>query len=199
MFSDLKGKVVLVTGAGKGAGRSIAEAFASNGACLAINDLTPINLDDTESAIRAAGGQVKAYVVDVTKKMPIQGLINTVMDDWGRIDILVNCAQVKPTSTLLEMDDWDWQRTLDVNLTGVFLLMQSVGRVMRTRGGGRILNIGPRSQSGSELAAYAAGKAGLIELSTRAKQEFSEYGIQVHLIDPDGKIDVIEQALSFCG
>ena len=134
MFSDLKGKVVLVTGAGKGAGRSIADAFASNGACLAINDLTPINLDDTESAYPAAGGQVKAYVVDVTKKMPIQGLINTVMDDWGRIDILVNCAQVKPTSTLLEMDDWDWQRTLDVNLTGVFLLMQSVGRVMRTRG-----------------------------------------------------------------
>lgn len=199
MITNLEGKVILVTGAGKGVGRSIAQAFASRGASLAINDLTPINLDQTEAAIRATGGQVKAYIVDVTKKMPIQGLVNTVLDDWGRIDILVNCAQVKPTSTLLDMDDWDWQRTLDVNLTGVFLLMQSVGRVMRTQGGGRILTIGTHSQSElKQQAAYTVSKAGLTELCTRAKQEFHEYGIQVHLIDPDGKIDIIELALDYC-
>ncbi len=197
-MADLKGKVVLVTGAGKGAGRSIARAFANHGASLAINDLTPINLDHTETAIRATGGQVKAYIVDVSKKMPIQGLVNSVLDDWDRIDILVNCAQVMPTSSLLDMDDWDWQRTLDVNLTGVFLLIQSVGRVMRTQGGGRMLAISPSSQSGSKRAAYAISKAGLIELISRAKQEFSEYGIQIDLIDPDGKIDIIEQALGFC-
>jgi NAD(P)-dependent dehydrogenase (short-subunit alcohol dehydrogenase family) len=197
-MTDLKGKVVLVTGAGKGAGRAIAQAFANHGASLAINDLTPINLDQTEAGIRAAGGQVKAYVVDVTKKMPIQGLVKTVLDDWGRIDILINCAQVKPTSSLLDMDDWDWQRTLDVNLTGVFLLMQSVGRVMRTQGGGRILTIAPHSFSGPKQAAYAVSKAGLVELSARANQEFSKYDIQVHLINPDEGTDIVEQALSFC-
>jgi len=199
MITDLEGKVILVTGAGKGIGRSIAQTFASFGASLAINDLTPINLDQTEATIHSTGGSVRAYVVDVTKKMPIQGLVNTVLDDWGRIDILVNCAKVKPTTTLLDMDDWDWQRTLDVNLTGVFLMMQSVGRVMRTQGGGRILVIGAHSQSGlNQQAAYAVSKAGLTELCTRFQQEFREYGIQVHLIDPDGKIDIIEQALDYC-
>lgn len=197
-MTHLTGKVVLVTGAGKGNGRAIALAFASHGACLAINDLTPINLDQTEDLIRAGGGQVKSYVVDVTKKMPIQGLVNSLLDDWGRIDILVQCAQVKPSSSLLEMDDWDWQRTLDVNLTGVFLLMQAVGRVMRTQGGGKMLTVGPLTSSEPKQAAYNTSKAGLVELSARAKQEFSELGIQVHLINPDEIIDVSAQALSFC-
>jgi NAD(P)-dependent dehydrogenase (short-subunit alcohol dehydrogenase family) len=195
---ELKGKVVLVTGAGKGAGRAIAQAFASQGANLAINDLTPINLDETEARIRAAGGQVKTYIADVTKKLPIQGLVNTVLDDWGRIDILVNCARVKPASSLLDMDDWDWQRTLDVNLTGVFLLMQSVGRVMRSQGGGKILMIGPGPHSEPHLAAYTIRKTGLVELSARARQEFSEHGIQVQLIDPKDETDLIMQALNFC-
>lgn len=197
-MTDLKGKVVLVTGAGKGAGRAIAQAFANHGASLAINDITPINLDQTEARILSTGGQVKAYVVDVTKKMPIQGLVKTVLDDWSRIDILINCAQVKPVSSLLDMDDWDWQRTLDVNLTGVFLLMQSVGRVMRTQGGGRMLTIAPHSHSEPKQAAYAVSKAGLVELSARANQEFSKYDIQVHLINPDGETEIVEQALSFC-
>jgi NAD(P)-dependent dehydrogenase (short-subunit alcohol dehydrogenase family) len=197
-MADFTGKVVLVTGAGKGTGRAIAQAFAAHGASLAINDLTPVNLDQTEAGIRAAGGRVKAYIVDVTKKMPIQGLVNTVMDDWGRIDILVNCAQVKPPSTLLDMDDWDWQRTLDVNLTGVFLLMQSVGRVMRAQGGGSMLTIAPHSHTEPEQAAYSISKAGLVELSARARREFSEYGIQVHLINPDEANDIVRLALSLC-
>jgi len=197
-MTDLKGKVVLVTGAGKGAGRAIAQAFASHGAILAINDLTPINLDQTEEGIRAAGGQVKAYVVDVTKKMPIQGLVKTVLDDWGRIDILINCARVKPASSLLDMDDWDWQRTLDVNLTGVFLLMQSVGRVMRTQGSGKMLTIGPDPHSEPNQAAFSVSKAALVELSIQAKQEFSEFGIEVDLINPDEETDLIMQALAFC-
>jgi len=197
-MTDLKGKVVLVTGAGKGAGRAIALAFTSHGANLAINDLTPINLDQTEAGIRAAGGHVKAYIADVTKKLPIQGLINTVLDDWGRIDILVNCARVKPASSLLDMDDWDWQRTLDVNLTGVFLLMQSVGRVMRSQGGGKMLTIAPDSHSEPNHAAYSVSKTALVELSKRAKQEFSEHGIQVHLIYPNEETDLIMQALAFC-
>jgi NAD(P)-dependent dehydrogenase (short-subunit alcohol dehydrogenase family) len=195
-MAGLKGKVVLVTGAGKGNGRALAQAFASHGASLAINDLTPINLDETEAGIRAAGGRVKAYIVDVTKKMPIQGLVNAVLDDWGRIDILINCARVKPASTLLDMDDWDWQRTLDVNLTGVFLLMQSVGRVMRDQGGGTMINIAANLRNEHKQAAYAISKAGLVELCARAKLEFGRYGIDVHLIHPEEGNDLIQQALS---
>ncbi|HCC78609.1 MAG: hypothetical protein A2X25_09845 [Chloroflexi bacterium GWB2_49_20] len=197
-MADFTGRVVLVTGAGKGTGRDMAQAFAAHGANLAINDLTPVNLDQTEAGIRAAGGQVKAYIVDVTKKMPIQGLVKTVLDDWERIDILVNCAQVKPPASLLDMDDWDWQRTLDVNLTGVFLLMQSVARIMRAQGGGSMLTIGPHSHADPKQAAFTVSKAALVELSAQARQEFAAYGIQVHLLNPDEATDIVRLALTLC-
>jgi 3-oxoacyl-[acyl-carrier protein] reductase len=198
-MEDLSGKVVLVTGAGKGTGRAIAQAFAARGACLAINDLTTVNLDETEANIRSTEGKVKAYLVDVTKKMPIQGLVNSVLEDWGRIDILVNCAKVKPESSLMDMDDWDWQRTLDVNLSGVFLLMQSVSRVMRKQGSGTILTIGPYSKAGLNQAAYAISKAALIELSDQARREFSAHNIQVYLIQAEEKNDVVDMAMRVCG
>lgn len=197
-MKDLSGKVVLVTGAGKGAGRAIAQSFASQGAILAINDLTPINLDQTEADILAAGGQAKSYVVDVTKKLPIQGLVKSVVEDWERIDILVTCAQVKPVSSLLDMDDWDWQRTLDVNLSGVFLIMQSAGRIMRTQGGGKMLTISPYSDPEPNQAAYQISKTGMAELSRLAKEEFSKFGIQVHHIHPKDEADLVRQALAFC-
>ena len=130
-MSDFADKVVLVTGAGKGIGREVAEAFAAHGASVAVNDISPVNLDETLVHIAAAGGRTKAYVEDIAKKMPVQALLNAVLDDFGRIDILVNCAEVEPRKPVLEMDDWDWQRTLDVNLTGAFLLTQSAGRIMK--------------------------------------------------------------------
>lgn len=197
-MAKLTGKVVLVTGAGKGTGRAIAQECAVHGARLAINDLTPVNLDETEANIRRTGGQVKAYIVDVTKKMPIQSLVNSVLEDWGRIDILINCAKVKPKSSLMEMDDWDWQRTLDVNLSGVFLLMQSVGRVMSKQGGGSILTIGLQAETGENQAAYAISQAALAELSARVGTEFSTYNIQVHLIQANEMDETVHMALRLC-
>ena len=152
-MGDFTDKVVLVTGAGKGKGRAVAEALAARGAIVAANDVTPVNLDETVARITAYGGRVKAYVEDIAKKMPVQALVNQVLDDWGKIDILVNCAEVAPSAPVLDMDDWDWQRTLDVNLTGAFLLTQSVGRVMRApspkgeRDGGIIVHIGWRASA----------------------------------------------------
>src|SRR5512140_3780183 len=108
--NDFIGKVILVTGAGKGIGRQAAEIVAARGAAVAVNDVSPVNLDDTLAHILAAGGEARAYVEDIAKKMPVQTLLNQVLDDFGRIDILVNCATVEPNRTILEMDDWDWQR-----------------------------------------------------------------------------------------
>ena len=177
------GKVVLVTGAGKGTGRRVAEAFAAAEATVAVNDISPVNLDETVARIRAAGGQVGAYVEDIAKKMPVQALLNQVLDDFGRIDILVNCAEVAPQKSILEMDEWDWQRTLDVNLSGAFLLTQSVGRVMRAQGGGTIVHVGERARQSEKRAAYFASKAGLEALVRVAADELSPFGIHVHLVD----------------
>ena len=184
-MADFSGKVVLITGAGKGTGRRVAEAFAAQGASLAVNDVSPVNLDETVLRILASGGQVKAYVEDIAKKMPIQTLLNSVLDDLGQIDILVNCAEVEPQKTVLEMDDWDWQRTLDVNLTGPFLLTQSVGRIMKEKGGGVIVHVGERAKGEEKRAAYFTSKAGLAALSALAAYEFSEFGIRVYHFQPE--------------
>jgi NAD(P)-dependent dehydrogenase (short-subunit alcohol dehydrogenase family) len=197
-MTDFAGKIVLITGAGKGTGRHVAEAFAARGATVAVNDVSPVNLDETVAHILASGGQVRAYVEDIAKKMPIQTLLNSVLDDFGRIDILVNCAEAEPEKTVLEMDDWDWQRTLDVNLNGPFFLTQSVGRIMKEKGGGVIVHVGERAKSSDHRAAYFASKAGLAALSALAAYELSEFGIRVYHFQPDKTGDTAKQILGLC-
>jgi NAD(P)-dependent dehydrogenase (short-subunit alcohol dehydrogenase family) len=201
-MADFKDKVVLITGAGKGTGRAVAEAFAARGAIVAANDITPVNLDEIVAHIMASGGRVKAYVEDIAKKMPVQALVNEVLDDWGRIDILVNCAEVAPSAQVLEMDDWDWQRTLDVNLTGAFLLTQSIGRVMRAsspkgeKDGGIIIHVGWRARSPDRPTAYFVSKAGLTAFVEHAARELAAFGIFVHLVLPAETDDVAEKVIS---
>lgn len=176
---NLKDKVVLITGAGKGAGRALALAFAERGAIVAANDISPVNVDLVASEISSRGGRAKTYIEDVAKKVGAQVLVNSVEEDFGGIDILVNHAAVEPHTSLLEMDEWDWHRVLDVNLTGAFLMMQSAARVMKGKGRGEILNIVAESGAG---AAYLSSMAGLRALSASAALELIPYGIRVHAI-----------------
>ena len=134
MTNDYNGKVVLVTGAGKGKGRLLAKAFAERGAFVAANDVSPINL---EALVDQSGGRIKAYTDDIVKKVAIQAIIKQVEDDFGQIHILINHAAVEPKSPLLDMDEWDWHRVLDVNLTSAFLAMQSVWARDESTGFGR--------------------------------------------------------------
>jgi NAD(P)-dependent dehydrogenase (short-subunit alcohol dehydrogenase family) len=179
----LKDKIILITGAGKGAGRALALAFAERGAVVAANDISPINVDQVVAEITAQGGQAKAYIEDVAKKVGVQYLVNSVEEDFGGIDILVNHAAVAPHMSLLDMDEWDWHRTLDVNLTGAFLMTQSVGRIMRMKGKGAILNIVTGSGKGVLAGAYRSSMAGLAALSHQADLELSPLGIRSHAVN----------------
>jgi NAD(P)-dependent dehydrogenase (short-subunit alcohol dehydrogenase family) len=184
-MEEFVGKVVLITGAGQGIGKEVALAFSSLGAIVAANDINPINLDETVREILASGGNASAYVFDIAKRMPIEALVTQVLDHMGRIDILVNCASVAPDAHLLEMDEWEFHRTLDVNLGGPFFTMQQVGRVMRQQGGGAMVNLISPSGPGvyhKGHAAHLASQAGLIGLSCAASRELSPYNIRVNAV-----------------
>jgi len=183
-MDTLKDKIVLITGAGKGSGRLLARAFAEQGAIVAANDVSPVNVEEVVDQILAKGGQAKAYIDDIAKKVAVQNIINQVEDDFGHIDFLVNHAAVEPNIPLLEMDEWDWHRTLDVNLTGAFLMTQSMGRVMRSRGSGVIINL-ITSQDADNMgkAAFVASMRGLDGFTRQAARELNPHGIRVYAVE----------------
>lgn len=177
-------KVAVVTGAGRGIGREIALVLASLGAEIAANDINPINLDETVSQIIQAGGSARPYVFDIAKRMPIEGMVVQVLADFGRIDILINHASVHPDAALLEMDEWEFHRTIDVNLGGSFFCMQQIGRAMREQGGGSIVNLITFDDKGYQHGhtAHSACQAALAGLTRAAASELSAYGIRVNAI-----------------
>jgi len=203
-MNKLRDKVVLITGAGRGSGRLLAQAFAERGAIVAANDISPINVEEVVDQIVAKGGHAKAYIDDIAKKVAAQSIVKQVEDDFGRIDILINHAAVQPHVPLLDMDEWDWHRVLEVNLTGAFLMTQSVGRVMRAsslrgaKGSGVIINLITASRNELVLsaasrqgeaagaegeAAFVASMSGLDGLTHQAARELSPYGIQVYAVE----------------
>ena len=143
----------LVTGAGRGIGRRLASALAENGLRVAVNDINPDRAAATARLVEAAGGAALVHIADISKKFPVQAMFNAVEDAWGRPDVVVNCARVLPRMGALEMDEWDWRRTLDVNLTGAFLLTQVAGRVMRPSGTGLIIHVVGTSADPGDAAA----------------------------------------------
>jgi 3-oxoacyl-[acyl-carrier protein] reductase len=190
---ELKNKVILITGAGKGNGRKLAEEFAKRGAIIAANDISPMNVEDVVDSINKNGGKAKAYIEDVAKKVGAQALIKSVEDDFGKIDILINHASVQPHVSLLKMDEWDWHRVLDVNITGAFLMMQSVGRMMKAQGSGVIISLVEEAgktlvlsevgTSEKEAGAYFASQAGLRELSEQMNLELNSYHVKVFVVE----------------
>jgi 3-oxoacyl-[acyl-carrier protein] reductase len=184
-MDEFAGKVALITGAGRGAGRQLAVAFSSLGAIVAANDINPLSLDETVEEIHQAGNKGEGFVFDIAKRMPVEGLVAQVLEHYGRIDCLVNHASVAPEARLIDMDEWDFHRTLEVNLGGPFFTMQQVGRVMRQQGGGAIVNfisMGQASLYQKGHSAYAASQAGLVGLTYAAAAELSSYHIRVNSI-----------------
>ena len=182
-------RVVLVTGAGRGAGRLLAQAFAAQGAILAANDISPVNLDPVVDGINAAGGRARAYLHDIAKKVDVQVMVNRICDDFGRIDILVNCANVQPSAPLLEIDEWDLHRVFEVNAIGTFLMMQSVARVMRVQGSGIIVNV--VKVPAHAPASFIASRAGIATMSDCLNNELSGYGLRVFAVTDENPVEAV--------
>lgn len=210
MEMNLKQTVGIVTGAGQGLGAQIAHTLAAAGVCVAVNDINPDRAERTAVAIRKAGGEAIAVAADVANKFQCVHLVETTRAQWGRLDILVNNAAIMPQSTILKLDEWEWNRCLEVNLKGTFFMSQLVGRVMtdenQERGGGVIINIA--STAGVELplenrAAYCASKAGVVGFSRECAREYALYGIRVHTLvmaeeRPSAPSNIAQTILNLC-
>ncbi|MHB0967958.1 MAG: SDR family NAD(P)-dependent oxidoreductase [Bellilinea sp.] len=178
----LREKVILIVGAGRPLGRVLALGFARAGAKLALHDLSPIHLDETTAQVQALGAECRSYTGDIGKGLPCRALISDVLDDWRRLDVLVTCLHASPPAGILELDEWDWTRTLELNLTGPFLLAQAAAPVMIQQGGGTIIFV----QAGAPVnpsPALTASQAGLTGLAQAASVDLLPYNIKGYAVD----------------
>jgi NAD(P)-dependent dehydrogenase (short-subunit alcohol dehydrogenase family) len=183
----LAGQVALVTGAAAGIGRAVALALATEGASLALIDRDEAGLEGTRSAIVEAGRQAAVYPLDLSQSSRIAPLVEAVLRQHGRIDILVNGAGITgPLSPILEADDDAWDVVMTVNLKAPFLFIKHVGRAMVVQGGGRIVNITSSSahRARNSVPAYGASKAGLMQLTRSAAADLGQYNVNVNAVAP---------------
>ena len=155
-MSSFDGAIALVTGAASGIGAAIAAAYATKGARVAVVDL---NLDAAQAQASNLEG-AQAFACDVSDSASVEAAVREVLGSFGRIDILVNSAGIVDLAPAEDISLHAWQRTLDVNLTGSFLMAQAVGRAMIAQGGGKIVNLA--SQAGSvtsQAKACASGRS----------------------------------------
>jgi NAD(P)-dependent dehydrogenase (short-subunit alcohol dehydrogenase family) len=186
-MSALENKVAIVTGAGRGAGRTIALRLAHEGASVVAVARTRADLDRLAAEIVAADGVCEAVEADVSNPNDARRIAAKALERFGRIDVLVNNAGINgPISGVEETPLADWQRTLDVNLTGPFLCSQAVLPTMKEQRGGSIIMIssGAGKQGYPNMAAYCASKFGLHGLAQSLAAEVSDLNIRVSTIMP---------------
>jgi 3-oxoacyl-[acyl-carrier protein] reductase len=185
---DLTGQTAIVTGAGADVGRACALALAAAGARVVVNDINPDRVDQIADDIEAAGGTALAWHGDIANRFQVSALIEKTRDVFGRVHILVNAAGAQSLITpMLKVDEWDWRRTLEVNLTGAFFCCQLLGRVMADEGGGVIVNLASTAGHPNPLpqgVSYVASKAGLIGLTKQAARELAAQGVRVNAVCP---------------
>jgi len=205
---DLTGKTAIVTGGSRGIGVEMAEGLAEAGANLMLCARREEWLLETVEEFRAKGFRVEGKVGDVSVEADVQAIVDETVRKFGKIDILINNAGVSWGAMPEEMTLQQWQKVIDVNLTGCFLMAQAAGREMLKYNSGSIINIASiaglsSSANGPFYAGYAASKAGLIGLTRELAASWGRRGIRVNAIAPgffhsrlaDKMIDIYERSI----
>jgi 3-oxoacyl-[acyl-carrier protein] reductase len=183
----LDGKVSIITGGARGIGRAMAEAFVKEGAEVAVADLDPADRAGELLTVLQAGGRRAIYVqTDVSIEGQVQAMVKRVLDELGRVDILVNDAGIVSQVPLHEMSSAEWDRVINVNLRGVFLCTRYVLPHMLERGSGKIINVASQlgQIGGQGMVHYSASKGGVLAFTKALAREVATKGIQVNAIAP---------------
>ena len=187
---DFTDQVVIVTGSGspKGMGRVIAKTFADRGAKLVIVDINEAGVNETVDILKQAGHEAIGLKVDITSKESVDAMVQTVLDKYGRIDVLVNNAGISQKVTVEDMTLDDMKRIFSVNMFGLFLCTQAVLKPMKAQKYGRIVNLstvsGKRGGGIFGGAHYSASKAGVLGFSKNLAREVAADGITVNSVCP---------------
>ena len=185
---SLEGKVALVTGSARGIGAALAVGLAQAGAAVAVSDMASrLELaSDTQAQVEALGMSSRTYELDVLDIAGIRSTIDRIVNDFGRLDILINNAGIRIPKPALEVTEEDWDATVDTNLKGLFFCAQAAAGPMIKQGWGRIVNIGSQfSVVGSaDRAPYIASKHGVAGLTRALAAEWTQYGVTVNAIGP---------------
>ncbi|MEO0984391.1 MAG: SDR family oxidoreductase [Cyanobacteria bacterium J06639_14] len=176
----------LITGASSGIGRETAIAFAKAGMDLALVSRSQVKLEALQAELSHLGVQVKAYPIDLSDIEALSSSFQSLVSDFGPINVLVNNAGMGYTGTLADMPLVDWQQVMNLNLTSLFLIIQAVLPSMRSQGGGTILNVASVAAHNAfpTWGAYSVSKAGVVSLSRTLAVEEREHGIRVMIVSP---------------
>jgi 3-oxoacyl-[acyl-carrier protein] reductase len=183
----MKDKVVLVTGSAQGIGKAIALKFAKTGSKIALNDIEPQkeNLEKVKEEIKKLGSEAKIFLADVSNFEQVQKIVENILKDFGRLDVLINNAGIIKDKTLAKMTKEEWQKVIDIDLTGVFNCTKAaLPSIIANRGS--IVNIssvvGLRGNFGQTN--YAAAKAGIIGFTKSLAKEVGRFGVRVNAVAP---------------
>lgn len=176
----------MVIGGTSGIGRSLSLGFADAGADVIASARRKEQVDETAAEIASRGRRTLKVCADVRNRNSLDQLLKSALKTFGKIDVLVNCAGIVKRTPTLDMPEEDWNEILDINLTGVLRACQLFGRQMLAQGSGRIINIGSLNSfvALTEVAAYAASKAGVVSLTRSLAVEWSKRGVTVNAIIP---------------
>ena len=196
-MSRVEGKVALVAGAGGGIGGAGAEGLAREGAAVVCADIEAAAAEATAARIQAAGGRVIAMALDVRDRAAVDAAVAAAVREFGRLDVLLDCAGVSHRRNFLDLDHGEWERVIAVNLTGMFHLGQAAARQMvRQGGGGSIINVTSQLSEVArpERAAYVASKGGGRSLTHAMALDLAAHGIRVNAIAPGPTLTGLTQA-----
>lgn len=183
---DLSGKVALVTGASRGIGGGLAMALAESGADMALVARTEETLSSVAGRIRELGRRALVVPADLSVSADIPKVVDRVVEEYGRIDVLVNAAGVQCRKPILEVTEEEWDFVNSVNLKAVYFCSQAVARQMLKQGKGKIINIASLTSTIgiANVSIYAATKGGVLSLTRTMSKEWSRHGINVNAIGP---------------